>query len=320
MEEYIGYIKYKGDSVSDGMMDARRSAEALLGFDSAMRHFVVQQYSDLKGIDFEMPIRIRKGSWEALIPETIGGMVQASMALAGTAYATKAIQTAAANDFENIGLKDIFKKSLEAMKWMVKIGKHLGTLTTKEFKNVRFSDNNGLIGIPNGEGEVLYVPKEYLDLYVTCSPKILEGVASVVDSDKTLFIGTIENGEVDEVVIGNSEKNIFCKPNDDSDDILFPELVHGANVILDGEVTRENKTSNSMGFKYLGHILTSHPESGSIVRFKPLLFLNCRLHGVVSRMDENGRVESKRPKLLFSHLEPLDQDVSGGDLFEELIG
>ena len=32
-EKYIGYIKYEGELVKDGLMDARRQAKSLLAFD-----------------------------------------------------------------------------------------------------------------------------------------------------------------------------------------------------------------------------------------------------------------------------------------------
>jgi hypothetical protein len=99
------------------------------------------------------------------------------------------------------------------------------------------------------------------------------------------------------------------------EDVIFPELVHGDNVILEGEVTRENKTSNSMGFKYQDHILTAYPESGNIIPYKQILFLHCRLYGTVDRIDEHGRIAARRPKLLFSRLEPLETE-DDYDLFK----
>lgn len=316
-EEYLGYIKYQGKSVEDGMMDARKSAEALLGFDSALRHFIVRQAPDLRGVDFEIPVRIKKGSWEALIPQTVEAWVQASMGVVATAYLTKAAQKAAERDFENFGFKDVFIKSIEAIKWVGKIGKHLGTLAIRKFENVQFSDDNSLIGIPNEKGEILFVPKQYLDLYVSSSPKVLQQIASIIDDERTLVIGTYEGDQADEIDIKKNEKSIFCPDEDqEEDDILFPELIHGDDVVLDGEVTRENKTSNSMGFKYLDHILTAYPESGSIVPYKPLLFLRCRLYGTVSRLDEKGRIEARRPKLFFTHIEPLENEEDNGDLFK----
>ena len=41
-EKYIGYLKYSGKSIEDGLLDARKSAEALLGFDEILRYFVTK--------------------------------------------------------------------------------------------------------------------------------------------------------------------------------------------------------------------------------------------------------------------------------------
>ncbi|MDG9760983.1 hypothetical protein N7365_23120 [Pseudomonas sediminis] len=218
-------------------------------------------------------------------------------------------------DFENIGFKDIFIKSISAIKWFAKIGKHLGSVTVKKFEDVTFSSDNSLVGIRNGSGEILYVPKDILDVYVSTSPKLLEQIAINIEEGRELKIGSNSNGIVDEVTVGIKDKWIFCKsPEDLEDGVTLPELLHGDDVILEGEVTRENKTTNSMGFKYKGHILTSYPQVGSIVPYKETLFLKCRIYAVVSRMDENGFITAKRPKLYFSSIEPLEE-FSTRDLF-----
>lgn len=49
---------------------------------------------------------------------------------------------------------------------------------------------------------------------------------------------------------------------------------------------------NALNFiKYLGHILTAYPDVGSVVKYKPLLFLRCKLVGTVNRLDEKGRMQ-----------------------------
>jgi hypothetical protein len=314
-EKYIGYIKYEGKLVEEGLMDARKQAQALLGFDSALRYFIGKQAPDFRNLDFEIPVRVKKGSWEALIPETVAGWVQAGLGVVATAYFTKAAQKMAEKDFSDFGITDLFKNAIVALKWFAKIGKHMGDLTIRTFENTKFSDDNSLVGIQNPDGEYLYVPKNMLDLYVSCNPKLLEKLAENIEDGRELKIGTIIEGEIDEVPISNNEKRIFCEEEAELDeDVLFPELVHGDDVVLEGEVTRENKTSNSMGFKYEEHILTAYPESGNIVPYKPLLFLKCRLYGTVNRLDEKGRIAARRPKLVFSHLEPLETEEND-DLF-----
>lgn len=47
-EKYIGYIKYDGELVKDGLMDARRQAKSLLAFDSAVRYFITKQAPDFR--------------------------------------------------------------------------------------------------------------------------------------------------------------------------------------------------------------------------------------------------------------------------------
>lgn len=316
-EKYIGYIKYEGALVEDGLMDARKQARALLGFDSALRYFIAKRAPDFRNIDFEIPVRVRKGSWEALIPETVAGWVQAGLGVVATAYFTKAAQKMADKDFEDFGITDLFRIAIDAIKWFARIGKHVGNVAIREFKNVQFSDNLTQIGIINEEGTVLFVPRHIFDLYVSTNPKLLESMAENIQNGRSLVIGSVRAGEIDEEVVDMADKFIFCDEDTEiEEDVLFPELIHGDYVVLEGEVTRENKTSNSMGFKYNDHILTAYPETGSIVRYKPLLFLKCRLFGTVNRIDETGRIGARRPKLYFSNLEPLEEDLDDSRLFE----
>ncbi|WP_288368330.1 hypothetical protein [uncultured Alcanivorax sp.] len=304
-EKYLGYIKYDGPLVENGLMDGRKQAQALMGFDSAVRYFIGKLAPDLQSLDFEIPVRIRKGSWEALIPETVAGWAQAGLGVVATAYLAKAAQKMAEKDFSDFGFKDIFRASIDGLIWFARIGKHMGNVSIRNFSDVRFDGSSGLIGIVNAQGEILYVPKHVLDIYSQCPANILESVANNIADGRDLVIGSVEDGMLDEVTIDSSEKHIFCQEEEEKDEILFPELEHGADVVLEGEITRENKTSNSMGFKYNDHILTSYPEIGSIVQYKNLIFSECRLYGRVSRLDEKGRLNAKRPKLIFRHLEEL---------------
>ncbi|MDV3096721.1 hypothetical protein [Burkholderia cenocepacia] len=314
-EEFVGFVKYDGKRLESGAFDARKSAKALIGFDEALRHFILAQAPDLRDIEFEVPVRIERGSWIASIPTDISTLFQLGLGIAATAYVTNAAKKMAEKDFDGVGFKDIFKTALEALKWIARIGKHLGSLDKRQFDDVKFKENNKLIGIPNESGEYLYLPVKYLELYAHCSPKILEKLAANIDAETTLSIGVLVDGKIDQEIITAREKSIFSDEEEElTDELLFPELVHGAAVSLTGEVTRENKTSQSMGFKYQGHILTAYPETRNIVPYKPMLFETCRLIGVVDRIDEKGRIGAKRPKLIFSSLEP----VSGQnrDLFD----
>jgi len=314
-ESYLGYLKYDGEMVEEGFMDARKSAQALLGFDEAVRFFVFQQAPDLRKTDFEFPVKVRKGSWEIVIPDLVE-LIKLAGGVVTTAYGVKAAQKMAERDFDNISLRDIFQKSLLAIQWVIKIGKHLGDLTLKKFNDVKFKDNNKLIGIRNSDGEYLYVPKQFLDFYVATNPNLLAKISELVEEQRVLSIGVFQNGKLIEEKVTKKYRRIFTHEEEDQEEILFPELEHGQNAVLEGEITRGNEMSNTMGFSYQGHILTCLPESGSIVRFKLTLFLKCRIHGFISRLDDQGRLNARKPKIIFTHIEPLENDVDEPSLFE----
>lgn len=310
MESYddvLGYLKYRGESVEEGFLDARKTAGALLGFDEAIRHFVSQELPELDSINYEIPVRIRKGSWEAIIPQTIGDWIVTGSGLAATAYLTTAAKELAKNDIKDVTLKKVFIKAFKAIQWFITIGKHLRTLKQKRFEKVKFSENNRLIGIPNEKGEYLYVPKEYLDLYESCNSKLLEEVAKVIEIDRILVIGVIEDKVPDEVEITTKEKYIFYE--EDTEEVLFPELVHGQKVDLEGDITRGNENTNSLGFRYDGHILTIIPDRGSIVRYKHTLFLKCVVSGRISRLDKFGNITKRKPEIIFSTIIPIETDT-----------
>ena len=307
--DYIGYVKYEGLPVQSGSFDARKSAKALLGFDEALRHFITDQVPQLKDADFEIPVSIQKGSWLAAIPIDILTLFKLGMGVVATAYFTKAAGKMAEKDFADFGITDIFKNALLAMVWSAKIAKHLGGFIQKGFENVKFKDNAELIGIPNKEGVYLYIPRKYYEMYTRTNPLILEKLVSNVDANLNLSIVVENQGQDIKESIQIAEKYIFTEDETDSpDEILFPDLIHGQVVSLEGEVTRENKTSNSMGFKYKEHILSAYPDTGNILPFKQMLFDQCILEGIVDRKDEFGNITAKRPKLIFSQLKPIEEN------------
>ena len=306
-ETYLGCLKYDGDLVTSGIMDARKSAQALLGLDQALRYFSAQQRGDLQGLDYELPVRIRKGSWEISIPETIT-LITAGTTIIGTAYASSAASTIAKNDFGDVSMKDILRKSLRAIKWVIKIGKHIGDLSIKTFEKVEFKENNELIGIQNAVGQILYVPKIYLDYYCKMNPNLLAKVCELVESGRDLLIGCEdEGGEYTEESVTTKHKRIFTRNKDDNE-TLFPELAHGMEVTLEGELTRGNEVANSLGFGYNAHILLMRPASGSIVRYKHALFSRCRIHGTISRIDTNGKLRARKPMIILNDLEVIDSE------------
>jgi len=83
---------------------------------------------------------------------------------------------------------------------------------------------------------------------------------------------------------------------------------HGDKISLEGDITRGNENSNSLGFRYDAHILTCYPISRSIVKFKHTLFLKCNISGVIDRRDKFGNITEKRPKIIFANILPIQSD------------
>ena len=310
--KYIGYLKYSVKSVKDGLMDARKSAEALLGFDEIIRYFAIKKCSKLKDKDFEIPVRIRKGSWEALIPAAIGLLIVGP-------YLKKTAEKAAEDGIFNTGLaKDIKMAvihSIKAAQWIIRISKHIGTTHKKQFDRIKFKDNSNLIGIPNNNNEYLYVPKEYLDLFIDSPNTLFSNVSSVINNERILEIGMFENNKEIKVDITNNEKNIFYSESDNNE-ILFPELKHGQFVELEGEITRGNEKTNSIGFEYQGHILTCYPEQNNIASYKNKIisheenhfFPKVKIIGVIDRKDRDGKFKEKRPHIIFTDIVTLEKE------------
>ena len=139
MQEYehcIGYFKYSGALVEEGFLDTRKSAKALLGFDEALRFFLSQEFPYFKDQEFEIPVKIQKGSWEALIPDTLEKWLLTCGGLVTTTYLTTAAKKMAENDFKDLSFTKIFKNAFKALQWFIKIGKHVGNLKKKSFEKI----------------------------------------------------------------------------------------------------------------------------------------------------------------------------------------
>jgi hypothetical protein len=317
-DTYIGYVRYSGALVEDGLFDAKKMAQALVGIDGAVRFFVGFQDPRLREANYELPVRIRKGSWEALIPTKIESAVIASLGVAASVYLSTAARSLAKNDFKDMTTREVFRKALQAIQWMIRLGKHLGDGTIRTFKRVKFRKANQEIGIPNAEGVYLFIPKGFFDMYVAARPDLLAQLASLVERERKLSIGTYRGTRREEVVLTVESKYVFASEPDVPTEVLFPNLKHGEAVALDGTLTRGNRETNSVGFKYHDHILNCVPTEGSIVRYKRFLFGPVRVYGTISRLDEFGRIEANRPTIEISRIEVLEtSDPKTAEMFPE---
>ena len=318
-EKYIGYLKYSGKSVENGLLDARKSAEALLGFDEILRYFLLKEDPSLKEIDFEIPVRIRKGSWEALIPETIQEWILVGGGIVGTTYLTAAAKKAGIDGLFETGpakdVKKIFKTSLVAIQWVIKIASHTGSIANKKFKNVKIEQKNGeyFVKIPNDKNKYLEVPYKCLNLFVKCPEKLFSKNAKIIQAERTLEFGVFENGQESKVSVSEKDKFIFYSQEDD-DEVILPELKHGQFVELEGEITRTTESTNSIGFRYKDHTIVCKPQSKNIAQFKNKIvsqeddhfFSKVKIKGQIDRTDKNEEFKEKRPRIFFTEINPLE--------------
>lgn len=148
--KYLAFLKYKGKLVEEGFLYARKSAEVLLGFDEIIRYFVQQENPEFYNVEFEIPVRIQKGTWEALIPDNIDLFLLKGILIWGVAkYCGSALGEMAKKDFKDIGFKDIIKGAFRGIIWAIKIGKHFKSMNRRKLENLKFEKNNEIIGIPD---------------------------------------------------------------------------------------------------------------------------------------------------------------------------
>ena len=129
----------------------------------------------------------------------------------------------------------------------------------------------------------------------------------MTDPDFDAPFGTTKDGFL--------EKYIFSRKEEDLNEILFPDLIHGQYIELEGHVTRGNENANTIGFEYKNHILTCLLAQGNITKYKNLLFTNCIIKGYVDRLDKEGNIKEKRPRINFNELLLNQGEEPGLDLF-----
>ncbi|MDO8954441.1 MAG: hypothetical protein Q7V63_06305 [Gammaproteobacteria bacterium] len=320
-EKYIGFVKYSGELVEDGIMGAVTSAEALLGLDKIFKFLLVKENPGFKGMDFDIPVAIKKGSWGMLIPDAIDHMYNfKSIADSlGCLYATTTVAIGATKGFEETGfaknskslMKIAIKGTILTMQWIAKIANHMGVFEKITLEKPIFEQKGSdiFIKLENDFGEILDVPQKYFQLFNECPSDLFAKNAKIIQNGRILEFGLFGEGET--VSITAKERAIFYTPNDD---ILFPELVHGQSVQLEGDITKINVNRKNIGIDYKGHILLCFPKSGrSIEAYKDKivspepghLLTKIKIFGVVDRKYKKPEITEKRPRIIFIDIVPI---------------
>jgi hypothetical protein len=313
----LAYVKIDGDLVEDGFLGARKSADVLYGIDELVKYFLTQEDPEIKESEIEIPVRIRKKCWELLVPENIETLLlHGVIAWCAGKYIGSALSEIAKNDFKDVSLKGVFRKAFNSLIYVVKISKHLGTTHKRKFDKVQFSEDQKEIGIPNEEGSLLWVPKEYIDSYVACPDNMLSKVVNVVEEKRNLSIGVFDGSRnLTEEEISYKYKNIFTFVENEEEEFLFPELKDGEYVELDGHITRGNENANTIGFLYMGHILTCYPSKGNVKDYKSVLFTNAIVKGHVDRKSGDSNQMDKKPRIKFNKISQQKRSDKQNELF-----
>lgn len=309
--EDVGFIKYSGDAVSHGVIDAGTAGLALIGLNEAIRFFNEKQAPSFAKLDYEIPVKTEPGSWTAYVLAAIG----TGAGVFALSYAKKAGEKMAEKDFEDIGFRDIFRKSLSAIQFLIQLVKHTGRNKGWDTNGMVVRENGTEIGIRNKHGEIIFLPVEFFRWYGSLPSQLLFKMTSVITTERIFSIGVKNGGSYKEVTVEAAERGLFTyEPVYDDELFLFPELEHGQPVRLEGKLIRGNEASNSVGLEYEGHVLNCLPERGNVRQFKPALFLKCVVEGTVSRLTKQRLVAEKRPTIILSKVTPLEQD-DDSDLF-----
>ena len=136
----IGFVKYDGKSVAPGILDAGKAGMALTGLDELLRFFNSKQSTDLAKTEYEVPIQVREGSWEAVVIVGLSAFAMAYLGRAGNEMAKA--------DFEGVGLKDVFKKSLGAVVHLIRLAKHTAKLKGWSLDHVLWRNDNTELAFP----------------------------------------------------------------------------------------------------------------------------------------------------------------------------
>ncbi len=236
----------------------------MTGFGEALRYFNSQQNNIFAELEYEIPIKTQKGSWEMVL--YAAGAIGGAFSLA---YAKKAGEKMAENDFKDIGLKDVFQISMNAILKLIDVMKK--AKGTVDFSRAKMLAINGVIyaRINLADDSFIDIEAKYHQWYKMMPQDILYKITSIISKDRIMEIGVKNNGRIDKSVVTESEKNYFIPILEDEqeEDLLFPELRHGDYVNITGSLIRGNQSANSLGLRYQGHVINCTPDAGSVKNY-----------------------------------------------------
>ena len=306
-DEGVGFVSYEWKGAPSGVIDASSGGQALLGLDDAIRYFNRRQSAGFGPTPYEIPVLTGSGSWVAVVL----GILAVPATAFGMAYAKKAGEKMAEKDFSDIGFKDVARKSMDALVKFIRLAKSKKGRFDVRKLDIQWSEDATIAIIRTEDGENIAVPAEYIRWYATLPAATLKRLCTPIAPGREMTVGARqEDGTLDVVTFNILDRRSFTDEDTEIDsEFLFPELVHGTEVVLEGIVTRGNQSTNSMGLQYRGHILNCTPGTGSVKRFKPALFEQCKVYATVNRHVSSLTTLDYRPTLLVHDVVSIEERV-----------
>lgn len=311
MTESLISLKYAGQKTADGAMDARLSAEALLGFDRILRHAIGSRDGRLKNADFELPVHVRQGSWEMVVG---GSLVVGLMALAKKWANDGLLESGPAKDIQKL-----VRGAGIAIAWFIRIKNHAGQ---RKGDNVTFGNSGSVeeVEVINKNGQSLLVPRDIFEFYQKAPRDLLEQNAKIVADGRELIL-EVEGCDARASITAEDRAIYVRDEEEEEEDVILPELVHGKYVELEGRIVRTNESTKTIGFRHKDHTLTVRPEAGHLEQYKAQIVStgekhifsnNAIVYGVVDRENLEGRFKKKRPEIVFSDIHSMEPPPAEG--------
>lgn len=318
----IGQVRLWGPGAEGANIGAQKASDALLGFQKLFQYVATQEDSRFSSRQFDLPVKIRQGSTVFQIAQDWGRIIlenPAWCAFAAVYMGAFAKQAAEKGLLETGTVKDLNRLARTTFKGilaLIRIGKFVGGIGIEFLKKVQVKATSAdviLLVLPDGS-QIEVNLWEY-DLFEKCPKELLSVIAGTVDENIELEIASWDSdGTVHFEYIKRADRDFFVI-DDSEKDILFPEMIHGEYVELEGFITRINERTQTIGFEYKGHILTCIPNEGSVLPFKDRLisqrndhfFQRVTLKGYVERLDINDEYKATRPRISFVDIIPLEE-------------
>lgn len=334
----VGVVYLKGASVENGVVDLSRTVEYLTGLEKALKFYIDREDVSVKKGNYNVQVKLRPGSLITdIIDLTSNHGLLGIAAVAGIAvvsvgagaYLKSAMGELGKNDVGDKSTKEIVGNAVSKMSTTLRIALHRGsmmigkTLKPEETKVISAEE----IILINKKGEELKVTKEELDTYRDTPKYKFREMMSLVDVNTKMYIGdsTIDPDNIpsDTLLITYKDKPVFDDRDIKQDDtLIFPELLQGAEVELEGELTRGNGKTNTLGFSYSGRILKCVLYNEDVKSVRNMLFGYVKITAVVERRPTAKNVTGvlKKPYLRIKTIESIsdneDDNLAQPTLFD----